>query len=101
MTRYTQEALIEAQAELGWDFRTDEFEVCIGGTQVYEIDGNNTKWSPTRGTRKYNKDAFIVIKRKEPVTSSQPDSTLVAHHLNTSNDSTGVHQGEHAPSDNT
>ena len=101
MTRYTQEALIEAQAELGWDFKNDNFEVCIGGTSVYEIDGNNTKWSPTKGTRKYNKDAFIVIKRVTPTTSSQPDSTLVAHHTNTSNDSTGVHQGEHAPTDNT
>lgn len=101
MTRYTQEALAELHAELGWDFRNDDFEVCIGGTSVYEIDGNNTKWSPTKGTRKYNKDAFIVIKRVTPITPSQPDSTLVAHHLNTSNDSTGVHQGEHAPSDNT
>jgi len=101
MTRYTQEALIEAQAELGWDFKNDNFEVCIGGTSVYEIDGNNTKWSPTKGTRKYNKDAFIVIKRSTPITPSQPDSTLVAHHSNTSNDSTGVHQGEHAPTDNT
>lgn len=100
MTRYTQEALIDAHAELGWDFKNDTFEVCIGGTQVYEIDGNNTKWSPTRGTRKYNKDAFIVIKRTTPTTSSQPDSTLIAHHTNTSNDSTGIHQGEHAPTDN-
>ena len=99
MTRYTQ-ALIDAHAELGWDFKNDTFEVCIGGTQVYEIDGNNTKWSPTRGTRKYNKDAFIVIKRTTPTTSSQPDSTLIAHHTNTSNDSTGIHQGEHAPTDN-
>ena len=63
MTRYTQEALVDYTQELGWDFKNDTFEVCIGGTQVYEIDGNNTKWSPTRGTRKYNKDAFIVIKR--------------------------------------
>lgn len=100
MIRYTQEALAELHQELGWDFKNDTFEVCIGGTQVYEIDGNNTKWSPTRGTRKYNKDAFIVIKRTTPTTSSQPDSTLIAHHTNTSNDSTGIHQGEHAPTDN-
>ena len=51
MIRYTQEALIDAQAELGWDFRNDDFEVCIGGTSVYEIDGHNTKWSPTKGTK--------------------------------------------------
>ena len=99
--RYTQEALAELHGELGWDFINDDFEVCIGGTSVYEIDGNNTKWSPPRGTRKYNKDAFIVIKRKEPITPSQPNSTLTPHHTHTDNDSTGVHQGEHAPSDNT
>ena len=89
-----------ALEQLDWQ-SDDNIEVCIGGTSVYEINGNNTKWSPTKGTRKYNKDAFIVIKRSTPTTSSQPDSTLVAHHTNTSNDSTGVHQGEHAPTDNT
>lgn len=81
---YTQESLIAAQAALGWDFSSsDEFVVEIGGTSVYEIDGAGTKWAPTKGTRKYNKDAFIVIKRKEPVVSSIPDDTLKAHHLKT------------------
>ena len=47
-----------------------EIVVEIGGTSVYEIDGAGTKWAPVKGTRKYNKDAFIVIKRKTPVISS-------------------------------
>jgi hypothetical protein len=45
-------------------------EVVIGGTQVYEIDGPGTKWSPKKGTRKYNPDAFIVIRKPTPVISS-------------------------------
>lgn len=47
-----------------------EIVVEIGGTSVYEIDGAGTKWAPVKGTRKYNKDAFIVIKQKTPVVSS-------------------------------
>ena len=47
-------------------------EVVIGGTQVYEIDGAGTKWAPEKGTRKYNNDAFIVIRRHKPVVSSKP-----------------------------
>ena len=101
MIRYTQESLSELHQELGWDFINDTFEVCIGGTSIYEIDGNNTKWSPPKGTRKYNKDAFIVIKRVTPITPSQPTITHNPHHTSTDNDSTGIHQGEHAPSDNT
>ena len=34
----------------------------IAGTLCHEIDGAGTKWAPVKGTRKYNKDAFIVIK---------------------------------------
>jgi len=89
-----------ALEQLDWQ-SDDNIEVCIGGTQVYEIDGHGTKWSPTKGTRKYNPDAFIVIKRTTPITPSQPDSTLIAHHTNTSNDSPGIHQGEHASHNNT
>jgi len=61
---YTEEALVEAVAALGWDLRNDDIHVEIGGTQVYEIEGAGTKWAPVRGTRKYNKDAFIVIKNR-------------------------------------
>ena len=31
---------------------------------MYGIDGAGTKWAPLKGTRKYNKDAFIVIKNR-------------------------------------
>ena len=45
-------------------------DIAIAGTQVYEIEGTGTKWSPEKGTRKYNKDAFIVIRQVTPVISS-------------------------------
>ena len=47
-------------------------EIAIGGTQIYEIEGAGTKWAPEKGTRKYNNDAFIVIRRPQPVVSSKP-----------------------------
>ena len=50
-----------ALESLGWDYG-DNVAVEIAGTSVYEIDGAGTKWAPVKGTRKYNKDAFIVIK---------------------------------------
>ena len=50
-----------ALEELGWD-ANDDITVDIGGASVYEIDGAGTKWAPVKGTVKYNKDAFIVIK---------------------------------------
>lgn len=48
---------------LGWDYG-DDVAVEIAGTQIYEIEGAGTKWAPLKGTRKYNKDAFIVIKNR-------------------------------------
>jgi hypothetical protein len=71
--RYTEEALVEAVAALGWDVRHDDIHVEIGGTSVYEIPGAGTKWAPVKGTRKYNKDAFIVIKNRsrDPFVPSQ------------------------------
>lgn len=53
-----------AMKELGWDIEKDDIALEIGGTSVYGIDGAGTKWAPLKGTRKYNKDAFIVIKNK-------------------------------------
>ena len=47
-------------------------EIAIGGTQIYEIEGAGTKWAPEKGTRKYNNDAFIVIRKPRPVVSSKP-----------------------------
>ena len=75
------EKLIEAIANLGWDCY-DNVAVEIGGTSIYEIDGAGTKWAPVKGTVKYNKDAFIVIKNldRNPTVSSQPNPELKAHH---------------------
>ena len=66
---------------LEWD-SSDNITVEIGGSQVYEIEGAGTKWAPTRGTRKYNKDAFIVIKNldRNLVIPSQPNPELKQHH---------------------
>ena len=61
--------LASAMQELG--FTPDvPIEIALGGSQVYEIDGAGTKWAPERGTRKYNPDAFIVIRKPKPVISS-------------------------------
>ena len=62
--KFTEDALVEAVAALGWDVANDDIHVEIGGTSVYEIEGDGTKWAPLKGTRKYNKDAFIVIKNR-------------------------------------
>ena len=70
---FTEESLIQAYTDLGWDMMNDDIHVEIGGTSVYEIDGAGTKWAPVKGTRKYNKDAFIVIKNRtrDPFSPSQ------------------------------
>jgi hypothetical protein len=60
--QFTQEQLWSTMSDLGWDVHTEKLEIQVGGTSVYEIDGAGTKWAPVKGTRKYNKDAFIVIK---------------------------------------
>ena len=58
------EQLLQTMNELGWE-RTDLIDVQIAGSQVYEIEGDGTRWKPEKGTRKYNKDAFIVLERHE------------------------------------
>ena len=70
-----------ALESLGWDYG-DKVAVEIAGTSVYEIDGAGTKWAPVKGTRKYNKDAFIVIKNldRNPTVPSQPNPDLKQHH---------------------
>ena len=75
------EKLYDVIAELGWDCY-DNVAVEIGGTSIYEIDGAGTKWAPVKGTRKYNKDAFIVIKNqsRRDLTKSVPNPDLKAHH---------------------
>ena len=80
---YTEESLVKAVAALGWDVVNDDIHVEIGGTPVYEIDGAGTKWAPAKGTRKYNKDAFIVIKNRSlnpTVPSINDDPERLAHH---------------------
>jgi len=73
---FTEDSLIQAYTSLGWDLINDDIHVEIGGTSVYEIDGAGTKWAPVKGTRKYNKDAFIVIKNRsrDPIVPSQPNA---------------------------
>ena len=70
-----------ALESLGWDYG-DNVAVEIAGTSVYEIDGAGTKWAPVKGTRKYNKDVFIVIKNldRNPTVPSQPNPDLKQHH---------------------
>ena len=70
-----------ALEKMGWE-HGDNIAVEIAGTSVYEIDGAGTKWAPVKGTRKYNKDAFIVIKNldRNPTVPSQPNPELKQHH---------------------
>ena len=59
----------------------------IGGTQVSGIDVGevyNKKWQSPIGTRKYNKDAFIIIiknQSRRDLTKSQPNPELIGHHV--------------------
>ena len=70
-----------ALEKMGWDSE-DNIAVEIAGTSVYEIDVAGTKWAPKKGTRKYNKDAFIVIKNldRNPTVPSNPNPELKPHH---------------------
>ena len=70
--------------KLGWE-ENDDIVVEIGGTQVSGIDVGeeyNKKWQSPIGTRKYNKDAFIIIKNRtrSPYEPSQPNPDLKGHH---------------------
>ena len=60
----------------GWE-EGDEIVVEMAGTQVSGIDVGevyNKKWQSPIGTRKYNKDAFIIISNqsRRDLTRSQP-----------------------------
>ena len=68
--------IARAVNKLGWEVG-DNIVVEIGGTQVSGIDVGevyNKKWQSPKGTRKYNKDAFIVIKNlnRSPFEPSKP-----------------------------
>jgi len=72
---WTSDILI-ALSKLGWE-PGDEIDVEIGGTSVSGIDVGevyNKKWQSPIGTRKYNKDAFIIIKNqsRRDLSKSQP-----------------------------
>ena len=78
--------LSDVIATLGWDCY-DDVVVEIGGTVVSGIhqgEDYNKKWATPFGVRKYNKDAFIVIKNRtrSPFKPSQPmDREHQPHHL--------------------
>ena len=83
--RWTQEALAEVTAELGWDVRNDDLVIEIGGSSVSGIhqgENYNEKWATPYGVRKYNKDAFIVIKNRsrDSFEPSKYNPDLKAHH---------------------
>ena len=70
--------LLDVISQLGWDCY-DDVTVEIGGTQVSGIDVGeeyNKKWQSPLGTRKYNKDAFIIIKNqsRRDLSKTQPFS---------------------------
>jgi hypothetical protein len=83
---FTQDDLWNQIATLGWDVRNDNIVIEIGGTQVsgiYQGENYNKKWAAQYGDRKYNKDAFLVIKNlsRDDNTKSQPmDREHAPHH---------------------
>ena len=83
----TQDELWNTIDTLGWDVRNDNIVIEIGGTVVSGIHQGehfNKKWATQFGVRKYNKDAFIVIKNlsRTPFEPSLPmDIEHTPHHL--------------------
>ena len=100
-SQFTEQSLIQAYTELGWDMRNDDIHVEIGGTQVSGIEqpeGYNKKWSSQKGDRKYNKDAFIVIKNRSLnlTVSSVPNTELKPHHIKVAEQEIAIQQDEKA-----
>ena len=80
------EQIARAINALGWTTE-DQIDVEIGGTSVSGIDVGevyNKKWQSPKGTRKYNKDAFIVIKNqsRRDLSKSEPTEEFKPHHGN-------------------
>lgn len=76
--------LVDAVEALGWEVG-DDIVVEVGGTAVSGIHQPltaNPRWSTPFGARKYNKDAFIVIKNldRDPFSPSQPNPDLKQAH---------------------
>ena len=59
-----EQMLFKLFKEWNWQLE-DDISIEIAGSQVYEIEGDGTRWKPVKGTRKYNRDAFIVIKNRD------------------------------------
>ncbi len=82
----TQDELWKTIHTLGWNVVEDNIVIEIGGTQVSGIhqgEDYNKKWAAQYGDRKYNKDAFIVLKNlsRNDDTKSQPmDREHTPHH---------------------
>ena len=82
---YQVDELKELFDKYGWE-ESDDVVIEMAGTQVSGIDVGeeyNKKWQSPIGTRKYNKEAFIVIKNlsRDPVISSKPmDREHTPHH---------------------
>jgi len=99
--RFTQEDLWQTMSDLGWDVRHDDIRLEIGGTQVSGIqqpEGYNKKWASQKGDRKYNKDAFIVIKNRSRnlTVSSVPNTELKPHHIKVAEQEIAIQQDEKA-----
>ena len=84
---FSQDDLWKTIDTLGWDVRNDNIVIEIGGTVVSGIhqgEDYNKKWATQYGVRKYNKDAFIVLKNlsRTPFEPSLPmDREHAPHHL--------------------
>jgi len=82
------EQVISIAQKYGWE-EGDNIVVEMAGTQVSGIDVGeeyNKKWQSPIGTRKCNKEAFIVIKNlsRDPFESSKPmDREHKPHHSST------------------
>ena len=64
---------IDAFEKLGWD-PSDDIELEIAGTSVYEIEGTGTKWSPIKGTVKYNCLLYTSPSPRDATLSRMPSS---------------------------
>tara|TARA_B100001057_G_C22304871_1_gene739742 strand:- start:96 stop:401 length:306 start_codon:yes stop_codon:yes gene_type:complete len=78
------EQIAKSVNKLGWEVG-DNIVVEIGGMSVSGIDVGeeyNKKWQSPLGTRKYNKDAFILVKNlsRTPFEPSTPNPDLKQQH---------------------
>ena len=81
---YMMDQINSVMQKLNWD-NEDNIVIEIGGTSVSGIDVGevyNKKWQSPKGTVKYNKDAFIVIKNlsRTPFQPSSANPDLKQQH---------------------